>query len=526
MQDRTAVTLRRRSGWEAADAGILLWRLNWKPLLLFTGIPISLCVTAARFVPPEKLFIANIVLWWVLPLMDRFALQVVSVRFFDPGSPVKRLFRGLGKTIRQGLAGDLLWRRFSPWRSARMPIVALEKQKGRQLRRRREFLSRNSLDFGFSVTLICLALKTILGLGETAFAYVICRLFFPWMFSNMWTFLENGMTIMLITSWFNNILIESLYVCMGFGLYINGRVETEGWDIELLFKENAQKKKFSGNKVPANDKISAAAGIFVNNEVSAANKVPGRGKIPAAVSAGLPTALLAALLAFGIPAWAEETAEPPGPAAAVVSAELYTAEPADAQDAALLEEIFASPDFGTSRQSWRIRFKKGRDTAVPRLRDLPQLQEVSGLLLRGFVAAALVAGLIFALRFIYKKRRLSVPGAGKGTLSSAGETAADPERLLEKAAALHGEGKIREGWALCFLAFIAVLSRRGISFPGEATEYEALALVRRSGVDAGSFENFIRRWIPLAYGGRTPEEGSFAASLEACRGLAAEGGVG
>ncbi|MDR1306710.1 MAG: hypothetical protein LBK74_03955 [Treponema sp.] len=503
--EEKAVTLRRRSGWEAADMGILLWRLNWKPLLLFIGIPITLCTAAARFIPPDKLFIANIVLWWALPLMDRFTLQVVSVRFFEPGSPVKRLFKGLGKTIRQGLAGDLLWRRFSPWRSARMPIVALEKQKGRQLRRRREFLSRNSLDFGFPLTLICLGLKTILSLGEAAFAYVICRLFFPWVFPNVWTFLENGMGIMLITSWFNDILIESLYVCMGFGLYINSRVETEGWDIELLFKENAQKapviqKTAAGQKTPAVKTAMA----------------------PSAVAA-----VLAALLACTVPAGAEETAEPPAPAAEAVSAELYTAEPADARDAALLEEVYTSPDFGTSRQSWRIRFKKNEGAAaVPRFRDLPQLQEVSGLLLRAFVAAALVTGLVFGLRFALKKRRASVSGTGGGTLSGTVETAADPEGLLEKAAALHGEGKIREGWALCFLAFIAALTKRGISFPGEATEYEALALVRRSGVDAGPFENFIRRWIPFAYGGRTPEEGSFAASLEACRGLAAEGGTG
>lgn len=493
MEDKAvkAVTLRRRSGWEAADMGILLWRLNWKPLLLFTGIPITLCTVAARFIPPEKLFIANIILWWVLPLIDRFTLQVVSVRFFEPGSPAKRLFKGLGKTIRQGLAGDLLWRRFSLWRSARMPIVALEKQKGRQLRRRREFLSRNSLDFGFPLTLICLGLKTILSLGEAAFIYVICRLFFPWAFPNLWTFLENSMTIMLITGWFNNILIESLYVCMGFGLYINSRVETEGWDIELLFKENAQ-------------------------------KAPGARKAP-----GAAVAVLAALLACTVPAGAEETAAPSVPEAEAVSAELYTAEPADARDAALLEEVYASPDFGTSRQSWRIQFKKDEGAAaVPRFRDLPQLQEVSGLLLRAFVAAALMTGLIFGLRFVWKKRLVSVSGPRGGTLSSTAETAADPEGLLEKAAALHGKGKIREGWALCFLAFIAVLTKRGISFPGEATEYEALALVRRSGVDAGPFENFIRRWIPFAYGGRTPEEGSFAASLEACRKLAAEGGTG
>jgi hypothetical protein len=315
------------------------------------------------------------------------------------------------------------------------------------------------------------------------------------MFPNLWTFLENSMNIMLITSWFNDILLESLYVCMGFGLYINSRVETEGWDIELLFKENA--KKAAVPKMPA--------------------------KAPGAVLAAL---LAFTLLAGTVPAWADETAEPPEPVAEAVSAELYTAEPAEPRDAALLEEVFASPDFGTSKQSWMIRFKKNEAAAAPRFRDLPQLQELSGLLLRAFVAAALVTALVFGLRFVYKRRRVSASGTREGTLTVAAEAAADSEGLLEKAAALHGEGKIREAWALCFLAFIATLTKRGVSFPDEATEYEALALVRRSGVDPGPFEHFIRRWIPFAYGGRTPEEGSFAVSLEACRELAAQGGTG
>jgi hypothetical protein len=485
MEART-VTLRRRSGWEAADMGILLWRLNWKPLLLFTGIPISLCTAAARFVPSDKLFIANIVLWWILPLIDRFALQVVSVRFFEPRSSCKRLFKGLGKTIRQGLTGDLLWRRFSPWRSARMPITVLEKQKGRQLKRRREFLSRNSLDFGFPLTLICLGLKSILGLGATVFVYVICQLFFPWLFPNFWTFLESGMNIVLIISWFNSILIESLYVCMGFGLYINSRVETEGWDIELLFKENAKKKT--------------------------------------PLAANVPALVLAGLLVWSIPAGAEA----PGPAPEGVQAELYAAGSVDENDATLLQGVFDSPDFGSSKQGWKIRFKRRDENPARRLRTFPQLQELSGLILRGFVLAALTTGLVFALRFVYKKRYFSVRRtSGGGALNRIDGTSADPRQLLEKAAALHGEGKIREGWSTCFLAFIAALSQRGIRFPGEATEYEALALVRRSPVDVSSFENFIRRWMLLAYGGKTPEEGSFTASLEACRTLViSPGGTG
>jgi hypothetical protein len=36
-------------------------------------------------------------------------------------------------------------------------------------------------------------------------------------------------------------LVETLYVCMGFSLYINSRIEVEGWDIEITFRSFAEK---------------------------------------------------------------------------------------------------------------------------------------------------------------------------------------------------------------------------------------------------------------------------------------------
>jgi hypothetical protein len=35
------LALRRRSGWEAADTGILLWQKNMAVLLCFYGIPLG-----------------------------------------------------------------------------------------------------------------------------------------------------------------------------------------------------------------------------------------------------------------------------------------------------------------------------------------------------------------------------------------------------------------------------------------------------------------------------------------------------
>jgi hypothetical protein len=239
-----AAVFRRRSAWEAVDMGILLWQNNWLPLLLFFAIPAGIAVLLAGFLPQttEMVGLGTLVFWWLKPLLDRFCLHVISVRFFEPDAPLRRLFRGLFRTLRTGIAGDLLWRRLSPGRSARMPLVVLEKLKGKNYRRRKELLGRNGLGFGVSLTVICLGMMIVLEGGVMIFLYQIMDMFQEGYAGTFSDFLaeKNIPSTILIALCF--ILIETLYVCMGFGLYINSRIETEGWDIELYLKKCSQGK--------------------------------------------------------------------------------------------------------------------------------------------------------------------------------------------------------------------------------------------------------------------------------------------
>ncbi|MDR2552302.1 MAG: DUF4129 domain-containing protein [Treponema sp.] len=486
--DRIPVTLRRRSGWEAAEMGILLWRSNWRALLLFFGIPLGLCVLGIKLLPGEFSSPAGIALWWILPLMDRLALHIVSVRFFEPHCPAGRLFRGLWKSIRRGLPGDLLWRRFSPCRSSRMPIRVLEKLEGGQFHRRKQLLTRHGLDFGFTLTLICLGLELVLGMGEMVFIFSLGQLFFPWYFTDMVTFIERGTGILAGVTWINQMLIESLYVCMGFGVYINSRVETEGWDLELLFRELAERGARS-------------------------NLAPFRRISPSSL-----TPLLVVLIALAV--------VPSVPAKeSAAGTEVYAPEAMDPAAAAKLEEVLDSPDFGGSKPGWEIRFKKGAEKegdAFSGFREFPELQEIAGAALRAAAASMAAAALGVSAWLACKGRQHFLPrNRGKFRRESA-PPPVEPDILLEKARVLHREGRIREAWALCLRAFIAAFARRGVVFPENATEYEALAMAGSAGDaaeppgDAAVFALFVGRWISLAYGGRKPEEGSFEASLRDC----------
>jgi len=116
-----ALLLRRRSVWEAADSGILLWRRNFVRFIPFFVLPVALAALGLRFLLNNSTPLPFFALWWLKPIFDRMVLHVVSARFFGAeGSAPSRfweLCKGLWE-MRRGLLGDILWRRFSPCRAA------------------------------------------------------------------------------------------------------------------------------------------------------------------------------------------------------------------------------------------------------------------------------------------------------------------------------------------------------------------------------------------------------------------------
>jgi len=513
-----ATVFRRRTGWEAADMGMLLWQTNWLPLLLFTGIPAGILTVLTNMMPGGSgITVGAFVFWWCKPFLDRFCLQVVSVRFFEPDASLRRLFRGLFKTLRTGVAADLLWRRFSPSRSARMPLVVLEGLKRKNYRRRKQLLARNGLGFGPALTVICLGMALVLEAGELLFLYGVFDLAQDGYAGNIFDFMTEENILVSILSWVNFILIETLYVCMGFGLYINSRVETEGWDIELLFKKCVEKV---GARNPA-----------------AAQKNPS--------STPLTTAPLIALLllfCFAVPAQAQDAPveqelqleekleggqelqdqqEPPDP-----RLEQMLLRPAElsGQEQKTLDQVYESLDFGKAKETWQIQFKKSEEKSNGGIkrRLFPDLREIIGKVLRIILVAALVAAVIIGAVYAYRNRARLSALAGK---NRAGGTLVpdEPRRLLEEAEKFHRAGKIRQAWALCFRAFAAFFAEQ-FPLPAEATEYEALALARKNNMSIEGFALFVRRWVAFAYGGQEPAAGMFEESLAGCRSLLVSGG--
>jgi len=521
-----ATVFRRRTGWEAADMGMLLWQTNWLPLLLFTGIPAGILTLLTNMLPGDSgITVGAFVFWWFKPFIDRFCLQVVSVRFFEPEAPFGRLFRGLFTALRKGLAADLLWRRFSSSRSARMPLVVLERLKGKNYRRRKQLLARNGLGFGPALTVICLGMALVLEAGELLFLYGIFDLIQDGYAGTIFDFMLEENIMVSILSWVNFVLIETLYVCMGFGLYINSRVETEGWDIELLFKKCVEK---AGARNPATMPSSATT-----SPVTTPQTAP---LLPAAI----PLLALLLFFCFSVPAQAQE-APPVEQKQQIEQEQQDEQEPPDQrleqmvlrpaelseQEQKMLDGVFDSMDFGTEKATWKIQFKQSdeeKPNAELKRSLFPNLREIIGKILRLVLGAALAAAVLIGAVYAYRNRARLSGLAGKSRAQR--ELVPDePRRLLEEAENLHRAGKIREAWALCFRAFAAFFAGH-FPLPAEATEYEALALARKNGVNTGGFDVFVRRWVAFAYGGRMPAAGMFEESLDGAKEIFSEHDTG
>ena len=144
----STLSLRRRSVWEAADSGVLLWRSSFVYFIPFYAIPLWVAACGLRILLPEgNPFLPYIILWWRKPLFDRAALHVVSQRFFAVSGKACNLRRGMGKSLFKGLAGDLLWRRFNPQRAVSTPIRVLEEPGPKKMRQRKKALAAGGLGF-------------------------------------------------------------------------------------------------------------------------------------------------------------------------------------------------------------------------------------------------------------------------------------------------------------------------------------------------------------------------------------------
>ena len=505
----SAMALRRRSVWEAIDSGVLLWRNNFVYFIPFFAIPVWIAACGLRLLPADYRPLSYLVLWWLKPLFDRLILHVVSQRFF--GSAItggyRELRQGLWTNLARGLLGDLLWRRFSPGRAARLPVRVLERLGGKQFKQRKNTLAAGGLNFCSFISFLGLMTEAMLLAGEIIFILIMTQMFFPSALTYMRDNLETVEHFIFIAFCINYILAESFYICMGFGLYVNSRVEVEGWDLQILFQ------KFAAPASVPVSKVIPIACFFLALLLGPASTALYAGQDES--SPPVMEEVLVQPEETGESADEDESGEP---------IEYFPEGFPYADDEALekLDEILSSEDFGSEREGWGVRFKQSEKFSdIPDIKLAPWMEKIRQLfsfLLRFLVILAIAAFVGFALYWFLKTygklfRRKGRFGSRRKRMGYAGPLlpSESPEVLFNRAEDLFKQGKFREAWAACLSACMGAYVRyHSLSFPGDATEYGCLDMVRRVLPDEDKgFGDLVQNWILFAYGGRPPLEGAF-----------------
>jgi hypothetical protein len=389
-----------------------------------------------------------------------------------------------------------------------MPIRVLERIGRKQFRLRKKALVPGGLNFCALVSIMGLVLEAILLLGEIVFVMMVTQLFFPSAFNYMRDNLESVEIFIFAAFCLNYILVESLYVCMGFGLYINSRVEVEGWDLQILFQ------KFAGPEARQNPLPRTGVTVLLLCFLFALSPAVHADPGPAT--------------------WMEEESE--GAEESKEAPEYFPEGFPFASEESLedLEKILASPDFGGEEEGWDIRFRK-RSTELQEMPDidwiswLKKIRQAFGYMLRFFAVLVIMGFAGFARYWFLKNKRKGISRFRNGGKSYVNPLLSpeSPQFLFARAEDFFRGGNLREAWAACLAGCIGACTRyRSLSFPSDATEYGCLELVRRAlPAEAGGFDDLVRSWIFFAYGGRTPNQGAFEKALAYGRSLLTSAGL-
>jgi hypothetical protein len=245
--DDLTIALRARTPWEATDLGIALVRAHAARIHAVWAL-ITFPVFVALNVVDSLLgwtWFAPLVLWWLKPVFDRIVLFVISRAVFGNTPGIRETLQAQRTWGWRAIAPWLLWRRFHPGRAMLLPIDLLEGLSGAQRRERAGVLSRSGGSPNVVLTLVCANLEGMLGISIA----VLGLMFVPVEFLSdsakaMWHALVEsppwwGRVLVNLCAWIAMSVIEPFYIGAGFGLYLNRRMQLEGWDIELAFRRIA-----------------------------------------------------------------------------------------------------------------------------------------------------------------------------------------------------------------------------------------------------------------------------------------------
>lgn len=240
--NKTSAKIRPRNHWQAIDLGFQMVQKWWKPLYFqwfVVTLPFFL-ISQLISIPLDWLGI--LLFWWLKPLWERAPLYYLSHALFGEYPTWRETLRAMPKLFAVQWFPSLTWRRFSFTRSFDLPIIQLEGLSGYQRKQRMSDLHFTTSSHSFWLTTFGYHFEYAICFGVLTLAF----LFAPMDWDVEWEsvifadatfvmFLNNVIYYLAIS------LVAPFYVAAGFCLYINRRTVLEGWDIELTFRNLANR---------------------------------------------------------------------------------------------------------------------------------------------------------------------------------------------------------------------------------------------------------------------------------------------
>lgn len=529
-----AVELRPRSGWEAMELGAALVRRHaaaiWVPWLIVTGLAFALLNLAAWAI--DQLWLALLAMWWLRPVFDRIPLYVLSRAVFGGVPTVADTLRAQLHWGWRPMLGHLTWRRFSPLRTAMLPVDLLEGAAPAVMRERRRVIGAGNGGHAAMLTLMCLHFILALQIS----AVLIPLVFVPNELlsetaRNAWaTITESPPAWALIAlngvDWLAVALIEPFYIGAGFGLYLNRRTQLEAWDLEIAFRR--MRRRFAAAAGTALLALVCVMPLAMSPLPASAQDA----QAPAAASSGETSAGKAATEKAASDKAAGESADGV-PAAGEAEADDRSLDDIFgnqrvAHDAFghSVEKAYKDPDLRPTRTItvWKPK-KKKEDKKAPF--DMPSLAWLGAIF--AFIAEyglwlllAVLVGLLIAtakrwLPWLQQATRPPLAQPDPVEVRSVDAQEPLPPDIATTARRLWAQGQPRRALALLYRASVeAMVARIDAHLPPGATEAECLRASRRmpEAEDRDAFQRVVRVWQYAAYGHSLPEAGDFETLLD------------
>lgn len=224
--------------WQAMDLGLRLGAAHWGRLCLLWLLIMMPWVLLVACLPIGWAW-KSFLVWWLKPLPEQALLFVLSRAVFGDMPSIRASLASFPRLVHPQLLQTLTLRRLSPTRSMDRPVQQLEGLAGS---RRQERLAVLHGEQGTVAGWL-----TVIGVHVESFLSTSLMILMVWLVPPELLGLDALMGLWSVQSlWFcltvpAMAVVAPFYVAGGFVLYLNRRIQLEGWDIELVFRRLAER---------------------------------------------------------------------------------------------------------------------------------------------------------------------------------------------------------------------------------------------------------------------------------------------